>query len=77
MNREDINNLLHICLTAPDGQLCKSMHEQINLAINSTDDELSDIIKNILDLCAKFSLASEFTMILLDQIWTDSINLIK
>jgi hypothetical protein len=72
MTREDINNVLGACLGAPDGQLCKSAMEKVQRCIDASNDELAQTIKDLLDDCAYFALASGFTMVLLDDIWNES-----
>ena len=66
MNSKDLDGLLDLLCEAPDEQLCGSIVKRIKSIVGSYPSNTVDELKRILDDCANYSLASDFTMMTLN-----------
>lgn len=64
-----MNEVLKFLFTAPPTQLDPSMKEKLQALDGKTGDELKAGLHEILDHCARYSLASDFVMKVLDHEW--------
>jgi hypothetical protein len=61
--------MLTILAMAPDSQLDGVICERVKALLGQPEDGWKSALHQMLDECARFSLASGFTMTLLDSIW--------
>lgn len=66
-----MNETLKMLFTAPPTQLDPSMVEKLKKLENKEGDELKSGLHEILDHCARYSLASDFVMKVLDYEWRE------
>ena len=63
------DQLLKTISEAPEGQLDPAMAERVGRLVGCDLEIVAHELKEILDLCAYGSLASDFTMMVLDHAW--------
>ena len=66
-----MNDALRMMLSAPPTQLDPSMVERLKKLDGKEGDELRAGLHEILDHCARYSLASDFVMKVLDHEWRE------
>lgn len=62
MSNKDLDGLLTLLCSAPESQLSDCIVKRIKSIIGKPKDEVKKGLVSILDDCANYSLASDFTM---------------
>lgn len=69
MSKSEFISVLEKFFTAPESQLAPEMVEKLKGITHMPSAQARIALKDVLDECARASLASEFVMVALDAIW--------
>lgn len=72
MNNEELDGLLEVLAEAPDSQIDSTITPRFTALIGKPREEVATELKKILDECAAGSLASDFSMFIMDAAWNEA-----